>query len=153
LLFAIPGAVSQSLFAAGSHFADELGVNVQRSFKFIFLLFIPGVVLFLLLGKWLLLLFGAAYSVNASMLLWILALSSLFVGVNSVYMTILRVRDRISELVIIVGFIALTVLLGSYFITPTTGIVGVGYSWMGAQGLVTIYVAFAMRSSYRKRQV
>jgi len=153
LLFAIPGAVSRSLFAEGSHFEVPLEMNVRRSFRFFFLLLIPAIILVLLLGKWLLLLFGAAYSVNASMLLWILALSSLFVGVNSVYMSILRVGNRLRELVLICGFITLAVLLGSYFITPTTGIVGVGYSWMGAQGLVTIYVAFAMRSCYRKRQV
>ena len=153
LLFAIPMAVSQSLFVEGSHFEDSLGMNVRRSFRFIFLLLIPAIILVLLLGKWLLLLFGAAYSLNASMLLWILALSSLFLGVNSVYMTILRVRGRIRELVIIAGFITLAVLVGSYLITPTTGIIGLGYAWIAAQGLVSVYVAFAMSSRYIKRRL
>ncbi len=140
LLFAIPGAVSQSLFAEGSYFEVPLGMNVRRSFRFLFLLLIPAIILVLLLGKWLLLLFGAGYAANAFMLLWILALSSLFVGVNSVYMTILRVRGRIRELVAIGGFITIAVLLGSYFIMPTTGIIGVGYAWIAAQGLVSTYV-------------
>lgn len=145
LLFAIPMAVSQSLFAEGSHFEAPLGLNVRRSYKFIFLLLIPAIILLLLLGKWLLLLFGVSYSANALGLLSILGISSLFVGVNSVYYSIMRVRHRIRELVAICGFITLAVLLGSYFITPTTGIIGVGYIWLGAQGVVSIYVISAMR--------
>jgi len=153
LLFAIPGAVSQSLFAEGSHFEAPLGVNVRRSFRFIFLLLIPAIIVLLLAGKWLLLAFGATYSANALMLLWILALSSLFIGVNNVYFTILRVRGRIRELVALCGFIAFAVLVGSYFITPATGIIGVGYVWIAAQGLVSIYAALSMRSRYHKRRV
>jgi len=152
LLFSIPMAVSQSLFAEGSHFEAALGVNVRRSFRFIFLLLIPAIVLLFLLGKWLLLAFGASFSANALTLLWILILSSIPLAVNSVYMSILRVRDRIRELVVLSGFIALTVLVGSYFMTAATGIVGVGYAWIAAQGLVSVYVAFAMRSRRHTRQ-
>ena len=42
-------------------------------------------------------------------------------------------------------------LLESYLITPTTrttSIIGVGYAWIGAQGVVSVYVAIAMRSHY-----
>ncbi len=153
LLFAIPMAASQSLFAEGSHFEDELGGNVRRSFGFIFLLLIPVMILLFLLGKWLLLLFGASYSANALILLRILVLSSIPFGVNSVYMSILRVRGRIKELVALYGFTALVTLLGSYFIAPTTGIVGVGYVWIGAQGVVSVYVLLALASYYRVRRV
>ena len=125
-------------------------MNVARSYKFIFLLLIPATVVLFLLGKWLLLLFGASYSANALMLLRILALSSLFVGINSVYYTILRVQGGIGELVAICGFVTLAVLLVSYFITQTTGIIGVGYFWIAAQGLVSVYVLFAMRSYYKR---
>lgn len=153
LLFVIPGAVSTSLFAEGSHFEDELGANVRRSYRFVFLLLIPAIVLLLLLGKWLLLAFGAAYSANALMLLRILAVSGIFVGVNSVYYTILRVRGRIRELVALCGFITIAVLVGSYLITPTTGIIGVGYTWIAAQGLISVYVLLAMRAFYLARRV
>ena len=153
LLFAIPAAVSQSLFAEGSHFEAPLGLNVRRSYRLIFLLLVPAVILFLLVGKWLLLAFGASYSANALTLLWILALSAVFVGVNSVYYSILRVQGRIRELVAICGFITITVLLASYLITPTTGIIGVGYAWIAAHGLVSVYVAIALRSYYYERRV
>ena len=60
LLLVIPMAVSQFLFAEGAHFEDDLELNVRRFYKFIFLLLITAFVLLLLLGRWLLLLFGAS---------------------------------------------------------------------------------------------
>jgi len=146
LLFIIPGAVSRSLFAEGSHFEDKLEVDARRSYKFIFLLLIPAIILVLLLGKWLLLAFGATYSANALTLLWVLGLSGVFLGINSVYYTILRVQGRLRELMALCGFITVAVLVGSYFIVPTTGIVGVGYTWITAQAVVSVYVLFVMRS-------
>ena len=65
LLFTIPTAVASSLFAEGSHFEDKLGENIVRSFKFISLLLVPAAVLFVFAGKWIMLLFGENYSINA----------------------------------------------------------------------------------------
>ncbi|MFQ5925143.1 MAG: lipopolysaccharide biosynthesis protein [Dehalococcoidia bacterium] len=152
LLFVIPLAVSHSLFAEGSHFEEELGVNVRSSLRLIFVLLIPAIIIIFLAGKWLLLLFGEGYSANGLMLLWILSISSIPLSIDLVYSTILRVEGRTSELVIIRGFRTLAVLLGSYLVVPATGIVGIGYVWIAAQGLASVYVAFAMRSRYHKRQ-
>ena len=140
LLSAIPSAVSQSLFAEGSHFEDKLSDNITKSLKFTFLLLVPAVIVLVLVGKWLLLAFGQSYSLNALHLLWILSLSSLPLAVNSLYTSILRVKSRLKELMVIWGFIALSVLLASYLIMPATGIMGIGYAWLGAQAVVAIYI-------------
>jgi len=153
LLFAIPLAVSTSLFAEGVHSEEELAANVRRSFRFILLLLVPAIILLVLLGKWLLLLFGEGYSSNGLTLLWILGSSSLFAGVNSIYYTILRVRGRIRELLVIHALIAITVLIASSLIAPTVGIVGVGYAWIGAQAITSIYVLLRVRVRSRARRV
>jgi len=140
LVFAIPAAVSQSLFAEGSHFEDKLKENVTRSLKFTFLLLVPAVIVLILAGKWLLLAFGQSYSLNALHLLWVLSLSSLPLAIIQIYSGILRVRGRIKELMAIWGFIALSVLLASYLIMPVTGIIGAGYAWLGAQTIVAVYI-------------
>ena len=148
LLFVIPRAVAQSLFAEGSHFEDELAANVRRSYKFIFLLLVPAVLVLVFAGRWFLLAFGPEYAANGLALLQILALSGIFVGINNVYYTILRVEGRIRELVAIYGLIALAVLALSYVVTDGAGgvgIVGVGYAWFGAQGLASLYVTWKMR--------
>jgi O-antigen/teichoic acid export membrane protein len=149
LLSAIPTAVSQSLFAEGAHFEDKLWGNVGKSLKFVFLLLVPAVIVVLLVGKWLLLLFGEGYSINGLLLLRILCISSLFMGINRIYTSTLRVEDRMRELALVFGFITVATLLGSYFIMPETGMAGIGYVWLAAQGIVSIYAISAMRSRYR----
>jgi len=140
LLFAIPRAVSQSLFAEGSHFEDKLKENVTKSLKVTYLLLVPAVIVLILAGKWVLLAFGQSYSANALHLLWVLSVSSLPLAINSIYFTILRVTGRIKELMAIWGFIVLATLLASYLIMPVTGIIGIGYAWLGAHAVVAIYV-------------
>lgn len=149
LLFAIPYAISQSLFAEGSHFEDRLGENVVKSLKFTFLLLVPAVILLILVGKWLLLAFGQSYSINALALLQILAISSLPLGVNHIYTSILKVRGRLKELIAIWGFIAAATLVISYLIAPVTGIIGIGYTWLGIQSAVAIYVTVFRRQLLR----
>jgi len=140
LLFAIPMAVSQSLFAEGSHFEDKLKENVTRSLKFTYLLLVPAVIVLILAGKWLLLAFGQSYSLNALHLLWVLSLSSLPLALTYIYTGILRVTGRIKELMAIWGFVGLSVLLASYLIMPVTGIIGAGCAWLAAQTIVAVYI-------------
>ena len=146
LLLAIPNGISLSLFAEGSHLEDKLRENTIKSLKFTFLLLLPAVILLILVGKWLLLAFGQSYSTNGLHLLWILIISCLPLGINYIYTSILRVTNRIKELVVIWGFIAIAVLVVSYLVMPTTGIMGIGYAWLGVHCVVAIYVlAFARR--------
>jgi O-antigen/teichoic acid export membrane protein len=140
VLSSIPGAISQSLFAEGSHFEHKLRENVIKSLKFTFLLLVPAVIILILVGSWLLLAFGQSYSLNGLRLLWILSISSLPLAINHIYSVILRVKSRLKELMAIRGFIALAVLLVSYLIMPAAGIIGIGYAWLGAQAAVAIYV-------------
>ena len=152
ILFSIPFAASQSLFAEGSHSEDKLRINANKAFKFALVLLVPAIILLVVLGKWLLLLFGASYSSNALTLLWILGSSSIFVGINSIYYTILLVRHRIKELLVLRGLIAIAVLATSVLIMPAMGIAGIGYAWLGAQALVSIYVGLAIRWRYRVKR-
>jgi O-antigen/teichoic acid export membrane protein len=145
LLFVIPIAISQSLFAEGAHFEDKLGSNVKRSYKFTFMLLVPAIIVLLLAGKWLLLIFGPGYSENGVALLRFLALSGIFIGINSIYYTILRVQNKIRQLTVICAFTTITILTGSYFLIHTSGIAGVGYIWFAVHGAISIYVLFAIK--------
>jgi O-antigen/teichoic acid export membrane protein len=139
-LFTIPLATSSSLFAEGSHFEDRLRENVIKSLKSTFLLLVPAAILLAAVGKWLLLAFGQGYSLNALRLLWVLCLSSLPLGVNYIYTGTLRVTGRITQLITIWGCIAVGALVASYLLLPLTGIIGIGYAWLGAHLIVAIYV-------------
>jgi O-antigen/teichoic acid export membrane protein len=149
LLHAIPLAVSISLFAEGSQFEDQLAANGRRAFRFSMLLLLPTAALVAVLGKWLLLAFGESYSSNGLTLLWILVASSLPGAINVIYFSILRVRGRIGELLVIRIVTAVAVLVPSALAAPGAGIVAIGYSWLGAQTLVAIYVLLAVRARSR----
>ncbi len=151
LLIAIPEAISDSLFAEGSHSEKALSKNVRRSFIFAFTLLIPALILLLLLSKWVLLLFGASYPVNALLLLQLLALSSLPAAVSRIYLSVLRVQGRTKELLIISSFTTIPVLLGSYFVMPKIGIVGAGYTWLATNAAASVYILWAMRAFFRRR--
>ncbi len=148
LLFTIPGAVSQSLFAEGSHSYDALRENLARSLRFTFLLLIPAVIVLIALSKWLLLAFGQSYSLNGLRLLQTLSLSSLPLAISHIYGAILRVTGRLKELIAVQAFTSAVALAGSYLLMPTMGIVVVGYVWLGVHGVVAIYVGAVLLLRY-----
>ena len=146
LLFTIPAAASTSLIVEGSHFENELEKKIGEALRFNFALMVPGIILIQLLAGFMLGLFGAGYSANGALLLRVLAVSGIFSCVNGVYGSILRLKNRIKEIEIIVIFKAIALVAGCYFILPVTGITGVGYVWTAIQDLIAIYVLFAMKT-------
>jgi O-antigen/teichoic acid export membrane protein len=145
LLFAIPAAASLSLFAEGAHFENEMAGKVREALRFTLVLMVPAIIMTLLLAGFLLGLFGAAYAENGSLLLRILALSGIFACINSIYGSILRVKNNLKEIQVLVVIKAVVLMAGGYFILPITGIVGIGYVWVALQGIISVYVFFAMR--------
>lgn len=142
LLFVIPGAFSMSLFAEGSFKEETFISNLKKAIKRAYMLLIPAIIFIIIFGKWLLLLFGKDYSVSGHFLLSILAISGIFIALNSFYITYLRIRLKITELIIITILTVLGILGISYLLIqqPTLGITGVGFSYFFVQGIVSGYV-------------
>jgi O-antigen/teichoic acid export membrane protein len=145
LLSSIPSAASQSLFVEGSHSEENLGLTIRKTLRFTYFLLIPAVIVILVFGSFFLSLFGAAYSINGLVLLRVMAVSSIFGGVITTYAAILRIKNKISELYIIYAIQTLIVLVGSYFLLPITGTLGIGYMWLGAYTVIGLYVGLNMR--------
>ncbi|MEM4266492.1 MAG: oligosaccharide flippase family protein, partial [Candidatus Nanoarchaeia archaeon] len=110
LLFVIPTAVSQSLFAEGSSNKD-LKVSLRKSVKLIALLLIPAVVAVIVFGKYLLGFFGSSYSANGYYLLLVLAVTGFFVALKSIYTSILNIKKKILKLVLI-NLIISSIIIG-----------------------------------------
>ncbi|MFC2067683.1 lipopolysaccharide biosynthesis protein [Chloroflexota bacterium] len=153
LLFSIPAAASRSLFIESSHFENKIRINMVKSLKFTFLILIPMVALILFMGQWLLNFFGDSYPTNALLLLQILAVSSLPIGINNIYTSILRVTNRIKELLIIWGLMSVAILITSYTTIAANGIIAIGYAWLGFQGITSIYAIFRMKSHHSDRRI
>lgn len=146
LLFAIPWAISQSLFAEGSFSPRTIKENVTKSIKFTLILAVAATVLFIVSAKWLLLAFGQNYSDNALHLLWLLSLASVPLGISHVYIGVLRVQDRLREMVIIRGVVAIAVPVLSLLVMRANGIMGIGHVWLGLQSAVAIVSIVRLRT-------
>jgi O-antigen/teichoic acid export membrane protein len=140
VLSVIPIAASTSLFAEGSYEQERLGINIWRSLKMILLLLAPAVMLILAFADKLLLLFGTAYAENATTLVRILAIGSLPLAVNIVYLAIKRVEKRLKVIVSLTAFVAVVTLGLTYLLLPHMGINGAGIAWLISQLVIALVI-------------
>ena len=138
LVAMIPHAVSLSLFAHGSNDEGQLFRHTLGSARFTLGLLVPAIAGVLLLGDKILLLFGRAYSEQATGLLWILALATVPMTANFLFFSVRRVQQKMagvvgSTLCILVVTMGLSVLL-----LPRMGLLGAGLAWLAAQSSVAL---------------
>jgi O-antigen/teichoic acid export membrane protein len=153
VLFMIPLAASLSLFAEGSHDEQKLVGDVTRSLKLTLLLVVPAIIIFFLAGDKILLLFGTAYSENATTLLRVLAVSALPASVNYIYFSLRRVEMRMKSVVGLSASIAVVTLALSFFLLPRMGILGAGVSYLIAQVIPASGISLWLLKRHRGQEV
>ncbi|MCK4491548.1 MAG: lipopolysaccharide biosynthesis protein [Candidatus Altiarchaeales archaeon] len=140
VLFIISFTISQSLLAEASTHEERMGELVIKSITFALVLIIPGIVFLLLFGDWFLLLFGADYSENATQLLHIFALSSIPFAFTNLYFSVMNIRKRLKNIILMNALVAVVTLIGSYVLIADMGLMGVGFSWICARVLAVILI-------------
>jgi O-antigen/teichoic acid export membrane protein len=137
LLYIIPMATSQSLFAEGSYSEAELKVHLLKAIKIISLILVPAILLTFIFGKYVLLAFGKQYSSEGLMLLQIFAISGVFLSINYIGNSILYIKNKIKSLVIL-NLIGCLVVLGSSYALISYGLNGVGFGWLIGQIILAV---------------
>jgi len=137
VIFMIPNSVSKTLLAQNE---KELSKNIIKSIKFSLLLLLPTVTIVALFSKHILLLFGTEYSINASSLLMITAISAFPLALNLIYVSIMNVKQKIGQVFLIHLILNMLTLILSYF-TMQLGLVMIGYAWLVSQILVAIPIS------------
>lgn len=132
LLYIIPSAVSQSLFAEGSYSEKELVIHVKRSLKIISIIMFPAILIIIFFGKFVLLAFGKQYSNEGVILLQLFALSGIFVSINSIGSTILNIKHKIKYLILI-NFVGTGTILMISLMLIRFDLYGVGAGWIAGQ--------------------
>ncbi len=139
LLIMIPNAVSTSLFVEGSH-SLPIKENVFKSLKLILLLLVPALAFIFLFGDKLLLLFSKEFSEESFEILRLLAVSSLFSAVISVYTSIKMIQKDV-RMINYVSFALSVLIIGLGYVSLLKyGLVGLGYAWVGANVVVCAVV-------------
>lgn len=150
LLFSIPTAVSDSLFAEGSHAEGKLRQNTGRAIRFVMLLVIPASVGVIMLGEWVLSLFGESYT-SGYPVLRLLAVSGVFVAMTAIYESVLRVKGKLRELNIITGCITIMMLVGGTVGLRLYGLDGIGYCWLLAHMSTGSYATYRILKKENER--
>ena len=132
------------MLAEGSYQPQRWRGGIIRAMKFTFLLLIPTIILIFLFGEPILSLFGEEYSKNAFGLLCILALSGIPLTLNTLYITIERVRGQVGTVMAIYGFIAIFTVGVGYLLMRDHNLVGIGIAWILSQGIVSLYIGLTM---------
>ncbi|GAJ18757.1 unnamed protein product, partial [marine sediment metagenome] len=144
LLYIIPMATCQSLFAEGSHSEMELKVHLKKAIKIISIIIIPAIIVTFLFGNYILLTFGKEYSYEGFILLKLLSISGVFISIDTIGGTILKIKHKI-KLLILLSLTCTTIILSLsvFFIKMNLfGIVGVGIGWIVGQGTLSIIYLF-----------
>jgi O-antigen/teichoic acid export membrane protein len=136
LLFIVTSAVGTSLLSEMSHEEMKYDEKAIKAAKFIALLLVPGIILFLLFGDKFLLLFGASYSDNASAALQIFAISALPHAVNGLFVTVKNAKKEVRYVILVNAIIALGTLVSSYFLMNFYGLYGIAIAWISIQSIV-----------------
>lgn len=144
-IFVIPNSTSNSLFAEGSYNQKKLKYQVKKAVKIISLLLIPAIIITIIFGKYVLLLLGKDYSSEGYMFLNIMAVSSIFVAVNAVIGSIIKIRKKIKALITRSIFSTIFILgLSILFINYGQGLTGIGYAYLIGQFLTAIIFLWAV---------
>jgi len=146
LLYIIPSAISQSLFAEGSYVGTELKKHLAKAVRSNFIILIPVIIIFFFWGNYILSAFGKNYSSEAFRLLQLMTISSIFISINSILTSVLMVKNKIKELISIGLFSAILTLYLCYLFIGM-GLLGIGIAWIISQIIKSIiYILIVLKN-------
>lgn len=137
LLYIIPLATTQSLFAELSYDKNSLREHLKKATILISLLMGIGIFTTIFFGNIILQVFGKSYSDSGFHFLQLLALSGIFIAINCIGSTILNVKKKIKLLVVTNMLTAALIIIFSLLFIRF-GLTGIGFAWMLGQGISSI---------------
>jgi len=140
-LFTVSASATQSLFAEASNSDKAMIDLIGKVFRFLVILLVPGITAIILLGPFILSIFGPEYSTEATGLLRILAVSSILFSFNAVARTIFRIHYRTVVLTVVSFLGAASIIFLSYALRDF-GLNGVGIAWLLGEAVSLLAYSF-----------
>lgn len=127
LLNGISLSISNSLLSES--FKGDLWENVSKAVKFNLALLIPGIIMFIIFGKFILNIFNPSYAEHATTTLIILAIASIPVSVINIYNTVRNIQKRVESIIKLNAIVAIMTLLLSIPLIQAFGIEGAAIAY------------------------
>lgn len=138
IIFTVAYSAMQSAFAESSHDESALKSNVLRGVKSSMIFTIPAIIMSLLLGGYVLSVFGHEYAEAATPLLWIMSISAIIVTLYSALGAVLKIAHDTKSFILTNIVYASVIIGGSYLLMPSYGLLGIGYAWIIGNMLAVI---------------
>lgn len=135
-LITIPLSTSQSLLTEGSHDETLTKKHLKKAIKITSLLLLPSVIIIFFFGNIILQFFGKSYASDAFRFLQIISLSVAPMAVVLFGNSVLRIRHKIKELIIL-NFVGCIITLGASYLLITGGLFYLGIGWLIGQTITS----------------
>jgi O-antigen/teichoic acid export membrane protein len=152
VLSIIPSSFTQSLFAEASHEPGKLGSHGRRALIASLLLSLPAVLVMMVLGRWILHIFGAAYAENGIGVFRYLVLSIIPACLIGFYFTVNQVKKRVGLVVLMAGFLSVTTLGLGYWLLKMDGLSGLGMAYDIAEGSLALMIVWPLWNDLKPGQ-
>jgi O-antigen/teichoic acid export membrane protein len=147
LLYIIPMATAQSLFAEGSHVEENLYTSLKKAIVIIVALLIPAIIITALFGNYILRVFGEQYATEGFTFLKLIAVSGIFVALNQIGMIIFNIKHKVHFNVLFNVINTVLILVLSYLFISQQ-LVGIGFAWLLGQAITALlYLVFLYKFS------
>ncbi len=149
LLFAIAYGVTQSLFAEGSYEERQLWLLVKRAAALLAVLVIPASLILVVVGPFILDVFGRNYGLHARQVLLVLAAAAPFTAACALGTVTLRITKHVGSILLINVFYAL-IICGLAFAWAPRGLAWVGGAWLSGQVLTAVIIFAVLGFQHRR---
>lgn len=149
LIYAIPVAISGSLFAEGSYGTQSLRMLARRSTWMLVAIMVPVAVIFAAIGPFILGFFGSAYSAGGASTIAILALAAPAVAGFNIGSSLLRITKQVYALVVVNILYAIMVCVCSLE-WAAKGPGWVALAWLAGNLLAAVLCFVFLASGHRR---
>lgn len=128
LLYSAAYAVEQAFLAEGSHPDANWKKLLSRSWRVLLTFCLPACLVLVVSGRWILLLFGPAYSRHGTAALILLAIAAIPIAANNWLLTVLRLSGHLRMIVVSSGVYAIAICGLAWFLAPK-GLTALAGAW------------------------
>lgn len=139
LLYGISLSISSSLLVESSD-KDKFWNNVNKAIKFNMIILIPGILLFIVFGKFVLNIFNHSYAENATMTMIIFTVASVPLSLVTIFNTVRNAQNRVLSMIKMNMLIAIITIILSIPLIKAMNIEGVAVSYLIANTIGALIV-------------
>lgn len=139
LFYGVPEAVAGP-FLANSYDKEKFWINVNNAIRFDMCILIPGLLLLMIFGRFILGLFNPNYATHSFNTLIILAMTSIPISLITTFNMIRNAQKRVTTVIKIDAFVTTTTIVLSILLMKTWSIEGIAISYLIANIVASVII-------------